>query len=164
MDDRMDDRPSYAPGCFGEAIGYTGDGVCALCPYAEKCEPIHARKLEALREFLGIKVKKPTRRAGSLPVKVQKIFEELGKSTEEVRSALFANVNPYSVRAGFVGVACELLIQHRSVDRRTLSKVLEVKRQWAPETAEVYARYAFQILDYCGAVSIEGSKMKLNAG
>ena len=160
----MDDRPNYAPGCFGEPVGFSGDGVCALCPYAEKCEPVHRQKLEALREFLGIKTKKPTRQAGSLPVKVQKIFDELGKSAEEVRSALLANVNPFSVRAGFVGVACELLIHRRTVDRKILAKVLETTRGWLPETAEVYARYAFQILDYCDVVSIEGDKMKMNAG
>ncbi|NKX37675.1 hypothetical protein HGG70_07050, partial [Rhodobacteraceae bacterium R_SAG4] len=69
-------------------MAFADDEICRACPYAKDCEPVHLRAQAQLREMFQIKVKTPTRKTGQLPVKVKQIFDELGKTKDEVREAL----------------------------------------------------------------------------
>lgn len=160
----MTEKPLYAPGCFGEAATYRDDEICRACSYNAACALAHARVLKQLREFHGFDVKEPTRQVGSLPVKVKKIFDELGKSAEEVRSEMQAGVNPYSIQASFVGIACHILLTCRETTRETLASVLRKYRGYNDATADVYARHSIQILKHCGVVSVDGEKINLTFG
>lgn len=117
--------------------------------------------MEQLRNFLGVTVKKPSRQAGSLPAKVQKIFEELGKTEEEVRLAMQAGVNPFSVREGFVGIVAHMLLHFSETTRQTIKTVLMARRGYNEATADVYARHSIQILTHCKVAELSGETIRL---
>lgn len=160
----MSDKPKYAPGCFGSALSFGDDAICRACPYAKECEPIHLRAKAQLRELFGVTVKVPTRKTGDLPVKVKRIFDELGKTSEEVREALLGGKNPYKMTEGFVGIVCQVLLSRPSPTRALCAQALSQFRGLNEETAKTYTRYALQILSYCDAISIEGDTIKLARG
>lgn len=157
----MNERPLYAPGCFGSS-NYADDDCCRSCPFKTQCAPLHERRMEQLRDFLGIKVKKPTRQAGSLPAKVQKIFEELGKTEEEVRRAMLSGINPYSVREGFVGIVAHLVLHLGQTTRQRAKEVLMARRGYNEATADVYARHSIQILAHCKVLEVNGDEIRLS--
>lgn len=158
----MADRPLYAPGCFGFSV-YSEDAVCGACPYAGACAPLAQRKLTQLRDHYGFQTK-PTRQVGELPVKVKKIFEELGKSADEVRIAMQSGVNPYTLRAGFIGIACQVVLKRKSTTREFIAAVMVAHRKYNEATADVYARHAIQILKHCGVITTDGNKVELISG
>lgn len=160
----MTDRPLYAPGCFGLPAGFAEDEICGSCEFAANCKVIHLRALNQLRVFCGVEIKHPTRARGELPAKVKKIFEELGKTADEVRDAMQSGQNPYSVKAGFVSIACHVLLQCRETNRKTLAAVMSAHRKYNEGTADVYARHSIQILKHCGVITVDGEKITLVLG
>jgi predicted nucleotide-binding protein (sugar kinase/HSP70/actin superfamily) len=155
----MSDKPLYAPGCFGFAA-HSQDEVCTTCPYVTQCAPLAQAKVAQLRATYGFQTK-PRRPFGQLAVKVMKLFEDLGKTADEVRAAMQAGVNPYSMRAGFVGLACAVLLNRKSTTRELIAAVMMRYRGYNQPTADVYARHAVQILEYCGVVKTDGNKVEL---
>jgi hypothetical protein len=155
----MSEYPLYAPGCFGFAA-YSEDAVCTTCPYVADCAPLAQRKLVQLRSTYGFEVK-PSRQVGELALKVRKIFDDLGKTVDEVRRAMQEGMNPYSIRAGFVGLACYVLLKRKVTTREAIITVLMAHRDYNLATAEVYARHAIQILVYCGVAKADGNKVEL---
>ena len=159
----MTEKPLYAPGCFGLPSTFGLDEICGGCVYAKECEIVHVRALRQLRSFCGVEVKEPTRARGELPAKVKKIFEELGKSMTEVREAMQVGQNPYPLKAGFVGIACHVLLQCKTTTRKTIATVIAAHRKYSFETADIYARHAIQILCHCGAIRIDGDQIHLTS-
>jgi hypothetical protein len=141
---------TYAPGCFGSALTYAEDDICAACSFREPCKPVHEKALAALHQSLGI-VKKEF----VLPDKVQKVFDELGISKESIRETLLGGVNPFQMSKGYMGIVCHVLLK-RPASRSLLAQVIERHRGIAPKTAETYARYAVTILAYCSIVHKDG--------
>jgi len=156
----MTEKPAYAPGCFGSAIFFNGDGVCAKCVYAGECKPAHLEAQRQLREALGVKMK-PKRETDALPAKVQEIFDKLDVSADEVRETMLANRNPFSLKAGFMGLICQSLIAYRIIERGLLERVLESKRGVNAETAYYYVRSGVQILQHCGVVATNKNTVRL---
>jgi hypothetical protein len=156
----MNERPLYAPGCFGSS-SYAEDDCCRACTWRVECEPLHQRRMQQLRNFLGVETKKPSRPSGSLPAKVKKIFDDLGKTEEEIRASMRAGMNPFSVRAGFVGIAAHLVLNFDTLTRPKLAALLKAARNYNTETADVYARHAIQILLHCKVVEMDGDTIRL---
>lgn len=157
----MADKPPYSPGCFGLPFTFAEDEVCTVCAYASECRVVHLRAKQQLREFCGVSVKEPTRVRGQLPAKVQKIFDELGRTVDEVKQAMQAGANPYSIKASFVGIACHVLLQSRKTTRKTLAAVMSAHRGYNEETADIYARHSIQILKHCGVIDIDGDEISM---
>lgn len=156
----MTERPHYAPGCFGSSIHFKADEICGACAYAAECEPVHRRAKAQLQDFFGIQVKTPTRASGALPVKVKHIFDEAGKSEQEVRDAIQNGQNPYPLKEGFLGIVCHLILSFPGIQRPAIAEALGRSRQLNRETSNTYARFALQILAHCGAVTLEGDEIK----
>lgn len=160
----MTDRPNYAPGCFGRPMQYAEDEVCTACPYSAKCAPISQRARDQLRQHFGIAKPTRVRAKDVLPVKAQRHFDELGKSEEQVRSAMQQGRNPYSTREGFMGLVCHMILATGAIKRSMLEDALLKHRGYNTETSSVYTRYSLQILQHCGAISMEGDTVKLLRG
>ena len=158
----MTEKPAYAPGCFGSALSFASDDICNACVFVVQCEPVHRRALEQLRALYGVKA--PTRNRKALPVKVQKVLDESGKTKEEIRDAMQGGQNPYRVADGTLGIVCHLILTAGVITRSRISEALGTYRKLNSDTANVYTRYALQILSHCGAVIIEGENVKLQRG
>ena len=159
----MLEKPAYAPGCFGKVYTFAKDAVCGACPFADHCEPARDRALDQLQSLYGVQ-KLPTRPSGELPVKVKQLFEELGRTEDEVRDAMIAGQNPYRVIDGPVGIVAHLLLQCGSIKRSMLSLAVQERLSFKEKTAAVYTRYAIQILTHCGAATVDGDTIKLVRG
>lgn len=159
----MSENPVFAPGCFGLMATYSEDEICGSCLFKIECAVLHHRAKAQLQSFHGL-LKKPSRQVDELPVKVSKIFEEHGKTIEEVRQEMFCGSNPYSVRAGFIGIVCHILLEYKTTTRAVIAAVLMKQKQYGATTADVYARHAIQILQHCGVAEIDGDKINLARG
>lgn len=158
----MSEKPAYAPGCFGKIYCYAEDAVCGACEFAALCKPARDRAFEQRQAMYGIKA--PTRQRVGLPVKVQQVFDSLGRNEEEVRNAFLEGQNPYRISDGPVGIVAHLLLSFGEVKRAKLIEAVGTHRQLNDETAAVYTRYAIQILTHCGAITVEGDRVKAVRG
>lgn len=160
----MAETALYTPGCFGLMATYAEDEVCGRCPHKVECAVIHHRAVKQLRAFHGLPDKEPSRQVGELPVKVKKVFEELGKTVSEVKQMMWSGLNPYSLQAGFIGVVCHVVLNAEETNRAFLTEILMRRRKYNEATADVYARHSIQILQHCGVIAIEGDKIKRTRG
>lgn len=155
----MLERLNYAPGCYGKAYCYSEDETCGACPYSTECKALQFQAKEQLRQFYGVQA--PTRKPVGLPVKVSKLFKELGKTEEEVRDAMLSGKNPYPPNESAVGVVAHCVLSAWSVSRSNVVGVVAKARNLNLETATIYTRYAIQILAHCGAITVDKDKIHL---
>ena len=161
----MTNKPDLAPGCFGSAFYFGKHEVCSVCKFGADCEIQHVRAKEALRAHFGVKVVEKRDKA-ELPVRVKAVFDELGVSAQSVKEALMSGMNPYLNKRGFMRIVCHLLIKKPSMTRglmaQYLTKVEDLNLN--ETTADIYTRYAIQILAYCGAITTDGKTIELVRG
>jgi hypothetical protein len=160
--------PQFAPGCFGSALAFDENApVCSVCTFKDQCGPVHELNLIALREKLGIRVKKraPNRKeepsahpspAMMLAKKTQALVERIERSKIRVTEGFREGRNPFD-NAGmqFMRIASHLLLKLKQpMSREVLAMALETKLNWSKGTADSHARMAMQALAYIGAVDV----------
>lgn len=150
--------PSHSPGCYGSALAFKKDNiVCQKCPFALTCEPLHIKNLEALREKLGIKLKKQEKKKAerginALPKKTQDLVNKIEALNIKVVSSLQEGNNPFPASMPFMRIVGHLLQKLGIVDRKLISACFATKLNWTPETAEAHSRIAIQALVHIGAI------------
>lgn len=158
----MLEKPAYAPGCFGKVYCFAEDAICGACEFADRCKPARDRANVQLQSMYGVEAPK-SKRSG-LAVKPKQMFDELGKTEEQVREAMLAGQNPYRVKDGPVGIVAHLVLRLGVAKRSTLTRCVKEHRKLSDDTASVYTRYAIQILTHCGAVEVNGDAITLIRG
>lgn len=164
--------PFLAPGCYGSALLFQKTNmVCAACPFAAQCEPVHQMALQAMRDELGIGTPVPKKARSSevrvgdevvtdettmaLPKKVRELLARLDRETLDIAGKMKNGVNPFSGirRYRFMMVACHLILRLEiPVTHKVISVGLMKTMGWASGTADAHARMATQALEHVGAI------------
>lgn len=159
------DKSPFAPGCFGSALAFSAkDDLCQDCPFFSECSAKSALALEELQAYFEIPTGPAKRKSDTMSVKAQEIFEGLGKTADEIRRALMGGTNPFSMRKGFMGDVCFVLLNQPQVTRAFLTEMLQARREIKPSVADMYVRQSIQILRHCEAVAVDGDVFSLRQG
>lgn len=158
--------PSFAPGCFGSAMGFDDTApICVVCTFREQCKPMHEINLAKLREACGIKkVQKrkkqptadPVEEGLTVPKKTLELVDKFEHAGLSVTTDLTAGKNPFAKTAmHFMTIAAHLLLRlDRPLRQSDLVMALQTKLHWTKGTADSHARMAFQALEYIGAINV----------
>lgn len=169
----MTDIPMNAPGCFGSALAYDpSTAICSSCIFKEKCEPMHAANLVALRAKLGIAHKEPTtprlvtreRKTVNpgLSAKAQALLDKIDAGGFNIVESLRNGINPFREKFQFLRVACHLLLNVQyPISRETLRMAFMKKFNWSEDTANHHVRMTFQVLEHVGAIENNDGTMRL---
>lgn len=157
---------SLAPGCFGGALTYNPVGTeCMSCIFADQCAPVSYEALCTLRKRLGKKAPAPFKPRQdpnmvnakcvdglAVPRKIDDHLSRWERRGLRVAPALKAGKNPFDgKKPRWMAVACDVVLQHRTVTRDQLATAFVDNLNWTQETAAAHARSASQALTACGA-------------
>lgn len=154
------------PGCFGSALTFEAEAAeCRSCPFAPRCGPLSAERLQALRAKYGITIKtkrgrpkiepKPAAVAMTpvIPPDIQALADRIEGAGLRVTEKLGKGENPFPERFGFLRVFAHLLLRAPGgFDRPLLKRALAQKLGCSAETAEAYTRKAVLLMTALGAI------------
>lgn len=165
-----------APGCFGIGLIYKAEAnECRVCPFQERCGPLAAERLAALRLKLGIVEKRPVvakstvrpapakpQTSMALPKKVEELMVRIERAGIKVTETLARGENPFQSKPFFMRIACHLLLRiPAGISRDQLKSALMSKLDWGDGTAAAHALQAVQLLEALGAAKEEDGILRL---
>lgn len=163
----MSEIPNFAPGCFGSALAYQEDHqFCKSCKFAEQCKPLHERNLAILRQRCNVRDKpkrfeiaktteeNPYPSATILTDKIQAYIDRIENSGIRITEAFAKGENPFKPSSlKFLHVAAHILLRLKQPLRpEILAQAYMGHLKCSQNTADFYARTAFQIFRHVGAV------------
>lgn len=152
---------SLAPGCFGMALAYRDDAPeCQSCPFADKCKPLAAERLELVRSRLGLVL--PARREPRKPVEAVSALSSGASQPSNLGAALRKGINPFQNNRKYLEVTCHLLITFPAgVTIRSLMRVFTTRLSMSPGVARGHIRAATKLLIKHNAVTLNDGTLKL---
>lgn len=155
--------PPLAPGCFGSALAFDASApVCSICKFSASCKVLHEENMEALRDRMGLQIKKVTKKPGRPAAangmtpakKVLEWVDVIEKKGIKVTEAFREGRNPFDGQGiVFMRIVGHMLLKGR-VNRGDLSMAFQKLLKWQDSTADAHARIGLQVLAHIGAIDL----------